>query len=221
MKKRLRNSENMKVVMYHADHTERLKFKNRLGVYKEITKIFKENVNSFGYDLVHLTTTGHEQWGDENYSLDLDPVEINYNRELCYIDFLKNHAEDNMYYWFTEPDWKIVNKFPPLLNDADFLLRNDIIPLHPGWRLAKKSALPIFEKVLECFYLPLKTWGGDSAGMATFYEALGKPTAETVYNGLTIGFRDYGLYGGRRTHYTQQYKADHKFELIRNDNESR
>lgn len=204
----------MKVVIYHADSPDRVEFKNRSNVYKKITEIFKDNVNSFDLPLIHLTTTGYEGWGDENYFYDLNPVEINYNRELCFIDFLKNSAEDNEVYWFTEPDWRLESMMPPLETDVDFLLRDDIIPLHPGWRLARKSALPIFEEILNCFYLPQKIWGGDSAGMATFYEKMGRPTNLTTYKDCNVGFRPYKHYGTRKSKFSQQFKADHKEELI-------
>jgi hypothetical protein len=204
----------MKVVIYHATSEERVHFKNRVGIYKQITEIFKENVNSFSFPLIHLTTTGHEGWGDENYYYDLDPREINYNRELCFIDFLKNTADPNEVYWFTEPDWRIESMFPPLENDVDFLLRPDIIPLHPGWRLAKKSALPIFEELLDCFYLEQKVWGGDSAGMANFYARADNPASTFEYKGCKVGLRPYKEYGRRKSRYTQQFKADHKEEIV-------
>ena len=93
----------MKVVIYHAE-TKRAEFKHRPGMYKDLTLLLKKNVNSFGCPLVHLTTSGHEGWGDENYFYDLNPDLINLNREKCYIDFLKNTANDQDTYFFFEPD---------------------------------------------------------------------------------------------------------------------
>lgn len=203
----------MKVVIYHAD-TTRADFKYKSGMYKEITSILKKNVNSFGYPLIHLTTKEHEGWGDENYFYDLNPELINYNREICYIDFLKNAAVDNEVYWFTEPDWRLISDFPTLENDIDFLLRPDVIPLHPGWRLAKRSALPIFEETLKCFDLNYMVWGGDSIGMKNLYDQMKNPTCTINYKGCSVGFRPYKQYGTRKSKYTQQFKADHKKEII-------
>jgi hypothetical protein len=204
----------MKVVIYHAEAN--VAKKRRPGIYKELTALLKKNVNSFGFPLIHLTTTGHEGWGDENHFYDLDPKEINYNRELCYIDFLKNSANDTDVYWFTEPDWRINQLFPPLENDIDFLLRNDNAPLHPGWRLAKRSALPVFEETLKCYDLSpdQKIWGGDSTGLRNLYDNFGRPTNTINAFGCSVGFRYYKAYGMRKAKFTQQFKADHKEELL-------
>jgi len=204
----------MKVVIYHAEAG--VAKKRREGIYKELTALLKKNVNSFGFPLIHLTTTGHEGWGDENYFYDLDPELVNYNRELCYIDFLKNSANDTDVYWFTEPDWRINQLFPPLENDIDFLLRDDSAPLHPGWRLAKRSALPVFEETLKCYDLrpDQKVWGGDSTGLRNLYDNFGRPTNTIKAFGCSIGFRYYKSYGMRKAKYTQQFKADHKEELL-------
>lgn len=205
----------MKVVIYHAD-TQRGIFKHRANIYKDLTLLLKKNVNSFGYPLIHLTTIGHEGWGDENYFYDLNPELINLNRELCYIDFLKNTANDTDTYFFFEPDWRINSKFPPLTNDIDFLLRNDSAPLHPGWRLAKRSALPIFEEILECYDMEpsQQVWGGDSTALRNLYDRMGQPVSLLNYKGCNIGFREYKQYGMRKSKFTQQFKADHKEELL-------
>jgi hypothetical protein len=204
----------MKVVIYHAEAN--VAKKRRPGIYKELTALLKKNVNSFGFPLIHLTTAGHEGWGDENYFYDLDPKEINYNRELCYIDFLKNSANDTDVYWFTEPDWRINQLFPPLENDIDFLLRDDNAPLHPGWRLAKRSALPVFEETLKCYDISpdQKIWGGDSTGLRNLYDNFGRPTDTFKAVGCSVGLRYYKEYGMRKGKYTQQFKADHKEELL-------
>ena len=205
----------MKVVIYHAE-TKRAEFKHRPGMYKDLTLLLKKNVNSFGCPLVHLTTSGHEGWGDENYFYDLNPDLINLNREKCYIDFLKNTANDQDTYFFFEPDWRINSMFPPLTGDVDFLLRNDSAPLHPGWRLAKRSALPIFEEILECYDMDptQQVWGGDSTALKNLYDRMGQPTGPIVYKGCRVGFRPYKPYGMSKSKFTQQFKADHKQELL-------
>lgn len=204
----------MKVVIYHADGCVAEKF--RPGMYKDLTRILKKNVNEFDLDLIHLTTTGHEGWGDENHFFDLDPNQVNYNREICYVEFLKNLADENEIYWFTEPDWRINEIFPPLENDIDFLLRNDQAPLHPGWRLAKKSALPIFEETLRCYDVSgtQKTWGGDSTGLRNLYEKMNQPIQTINFLGCSVGFREYKKYGMRKSKFTQQFKSNHKEEIL-------
>jgi len=205
----------MKVVIYHAD-TSRGTFKHRDGIYKELTLQLKKNVNDLGFPLIHLTTKGYEGWGDENYFYDLNPDLINLNREICYVDFLKNTANDQDTYFFFEPDWRINSMFPPLVGDVEFLLRDDNAPLHPGWRLAKRSALPIFEEILECYDMEptQQVWGGDSTALKNLYDRMGRPTRPITYKRCQIGFRPYKQYGMRKSKFTQQFKADHKEELL-------
>ena len=77
----------MKAVIYHADTFLADKFPK--DTYKNITLGLKENLNSFNIPLIHITTTGHEGWGDENYFYDGDPRETVYNREKFFLEFLK------------------------------------------------------------------------------------------------------------------------------------
>lgn len=202
----------MKVIVYHANSP------NNHGdeIYKKLFFLLKKNVNQFGFPLVHLTTTNHEAYGDETYFYDLDPEEIVYNRELCFIEYLKHTADKNEVYWFTEPDSRINNQFPSLNNDIDLLYRNDAIPITPAWRLAKKSALPIFETILSYFDTNHKKWNGDGYGIVKFYKEIGSPTnyEPIIYKNCKIGFRDYKSYCMRKSIFTQQFKADHKEELI-------
>lgn len=205
----------MKVVIYHAE-SKNYPFLKRENLYRDLTLALKKNVNSFGFSLIHLTTKGQETWGDENYFYDLDPDQIVYNRELCFLEFLKNTAEDNEVYWFTEPDSRINKIFPVLENDIDFLIRNDKVPISPAWRLAKRTAVPVFEELLSCFNSSEKSWNGDGDAIVDFYKKIGSPLGDSsiIHNGITIGFRNYKLYCMRKSEYTQQFKADHKEELI-------
>lgn len=205
----------MKVVVYHAD-SQKYPFPIRDGLYKDLMTTLRRNVNSFGYKLIHLTTKNKEGWGDENYYYDLDPDQIVFNRELCFVDFLKNNSKDGETYWFTEPDSRINKIFPSLENDVDFLIRNDAVPMSPAWRLAKNTALPAFEELLSCFSSDEKAWSGDTSSIIEFYKRIGSPKGDKtiIHNGLSIGFRDYKFYCMRKSEYTQQFKAHHKEELI-------
>jgi hypothetical protein len=73
----------MKVVVYHSD-SDNYPYKVRFDLYKDLVFNLKKNVNSFGFSLIHLTTTNKEGWGDENYFYDLNPDNIVYNREICF-----------------------------------------------------------------------------------------------------------------------------------------
>ncbi len=211
----------MKVVVYHSD-SDNYPYKLRLGLYKDLVLNLKKNVNSFGFSLIHLTTNNMEGWGDENYFYDLNPDNIVYNREICFTDFIKNKSDNNTVYWFTEPDSRINNIFPNLKNDIDFLFRNDKLPITPAWRLAKKTSYPIFEDILSCFNSQEKSWNGDSDAMLSFYNKINSPNGkETIqYKNCSVGFRDYKFYCMRKSLYTQQYKAEHKEELLERYKES-
>jgi hypothetical protein len=139
----------MKAVIYHADC--RIAKRYKPGIYKDLILGLKENLKSFNIPLIHLTLHGFEAYGDENYFFSGDPENVNYNREVCFIDFLKNHAVDDEVYWFTEPDTRLKNLFPHLEGDVSFTVKLGEERITPQWRLAKKSALPIFEEALPLY----------------------------------------------------------------------
>lgn len=201
----------MKAVIYHADGPIAKEYPE--GLYKTIFLAFKENAAMHGIKTVHLTIKGHEGWGDENYFYDFDPVNIVYNREVAFIDFLKN-AEDNVY-WFTEPDSRIYTMFPKLEGDIALLRRNDGVAISPWFRLAKPSSLPIFEEILSYFDLDKKTWHGDSVAFIKLWEAMGKPGWENItYNGINVELRNYEEYSKMNSMYTRQYKHRKKLRLL-------
>jgi hypothetical protein len=207
----------MKAVIYHA--TANFAKHYAPLTYERLIHNLKKNVNSFGLPLVHLTLHGQIGMGDENYYFDGVPDEIIWNREKFFIEFLKEAPED--VYWFTEPDSRIIEMFPPLEGDLALLRRNDSVALNPAWRLAKKSALPFFEEVFS--YYPdtpkLKEWHGDSYAYVRMWEKMDKPNVGLLkYNNMHIDLRAYDLYCRQSSKYTAQWKAANKAALLRKEN---
>jgi hypothetical protein len=203
----------MKAVVYHADASIAQGFE--VGTYKKLMEGLKENCNKFGIPLIHLTIKGFEGWGNENYYFDGDPADIVYNREKFFIEFLKQ-ADDEIY-WFTEPDSRINVMFPPLEHDLALLIRAHAEKrITPAWRLAKPTALPFFEEALSYYDQAQKAWDGDTVGFRKMWEQIGMPTGEGVvsYNNISIELRNYKQYCMRKSIFTQQFKADHKNELL-------
>lgn len=201
----------MKAVIYHTDAKIAGKFPK--GTYKNITLGLKDNLRSFDIPLVHITLNGYEGWGDENYFFDGDPEDVVYNREKFFLEFLKN-CEDEVY-WFTEPDSRLHSALPPLTTDLALLRRNDSVAISPWWRLAKKTAVPFFEELIEHFDLENKGWNGDSTAYTKMWEIMGKPNwGVCQWQDVSIDLRDYRLYTGRHKPYSRQWKAHKKLELI-------
>jgi hypothetical protein len=209
----------MKCVIYHADAHRQLKW---AFPYDKLILGMKENLNSYGIELIYLTLEGRPGLGDVNYFYsDLIPGEITYNREVCFTDFLKNKAADNEQYWFSEADVRLRNPFPLLEEnvDAAFVVSVAERRFIPTWRLAKKSAAKIFEQALS-HYTTMKDWDGDTVSWGHVYREIGSPEVDTVisYNGLQIESRPYKPYNMSKSHYTAHYKAKAKhFLLERND----
>lgn len=202
----------MKAVIYHADCS--LSAQWPPNTYKKLFADFKKNLNDFDIPVIHLTTTGHEGWGDENYYYDLDPENIVYNRESTFVDFLRTANDD--VYWFTEPDTRLNQLFPPLTTDLAILLRGGDLPISPWWRLAKKSALPFFERALEFFDLEKKQWHGDSVAFKRLWDDMNcrADFGQTHYLGLAIELREYALYSKPSSPYSRQWKSKKKLQLL-------
>lgn len=207
---------NMKAVIYHADGKRSEQFPK--DTYKNLILGLKENCNSFGIPLIHLTINGFEGLGDENYYYDGNPDEIIYNREKFFIEFLKSAPDDE--YWFTEPDSRIVNMFPPLTGDVAMLLRSSERRLNAAWRLAKKSAVPFFEEAFSYYDLSRKDWDGDTTGYVKIWERIGEPTEEGLinYNNMSIELRNFKQYCYGKGYYTRQWKSWHKVGLVEVEN---
>jgi hypothetical protein len=206
----------MKAVIYHAN--ARIAENFPALTYEKLIIGLKANVNAFGMPLVHLTLHGHPGLGDENYYFHGDPADIVWNREKCFIEFLKTASED--VYWFTEPDSRLIKMFPALGGDLALLRRKDSVALNPAWRLAKPSALPFFEEVFT--YYPKekdkKEWHGDSVAWVAMWERMGKPDVGQVsYNNMQIDLRVYDLYCRPGAPYTAQWKAHNKLDLLKSE----
>jgi hypothetical protein len=201
----------MKAVIYHADGPIAKKFDP--GTYEKLFDGFRQNAHSFDMPLVHITLKGHPGWGDENYYIDGSPDDIVYNREVAFTNFLRTAPDD--VYWFTEPDARLHTAMPELDCDLALLRRDDVVAISPWWRIARPSALPFFEEVLEHFDPTQKSWHGDSWAFVRMWENMGKPGIGHVnYRGLNIDLRDYNLYTKQNSQYSRQWKAKNKINLL-------
>jgi hypothetical protein len=206
----------MKVVVYHANGPKANEFAKDL--YKDLFKGLKENVNSFGYPLIHLTLKGFEGWGDENYFYDGNPNEVIYNREKICLEYLRSQPDDESIYWFTEPDSRIMSVFEPLDNDLALLLRKkDGVPVTPAWKLCRKKALPFLEDAFSYFDLTQKEWNGDAYGYVEMYNNVGRPTSNFQYKDVKIELRSYRKYCTTRGPYSTQFKAKKKYRIVTKD----
>lgn len=205
----------MKVVIYHTDASIAKTYQE--NIYQKLILGLKNNVNSFGFPLIHLTIKGFSGLGDENYFFNGDPEEIVYNREKFFIEFLKN--ADNDVYWFTEPDSRIANLFPPLQTDLALLIRNSEKPITPAWRLARRTAISIFEEALEYYDKSKKNWNGDTVGWIKLWRNMGEPKSEGNFNykDISIELRRYKNYCMQKSFYTKQFKASNKNTLIKSE----
>lgn len=204
----------MKVVIFHADGPKAKEFPK--DTYKKLILDLKENVNSFGFPLVHLTLIGHEGLGDENFYYNGDSNEVIYNRERFVLEYLSSVIYDDTVYWFTEPDSRLIKEFPPLQGDIALLIRSDTIPITPAWRFCTKKALPFLKEGFACFDLNQKTWGGDAWGYLELYKKMGSPSECGIYNykGMIIELRRYKDYCHKLGHFSRQYKAKQKFKIL-------
>ena len=83
--------------------------------------------------------------------------------------------------------------------------------------MCRPSALPFFERVLENFELSQKTWHGDSYAFVRTWEQMDKPDIGFhEFLGLTVELRDYRQYAGKKSKFSQQYKAEQKLKLVTN-----
>lgn len=202
----------MKAVIYHADGPMAKNFPP--DTYHKLFEGFRQNASQFGVTTIHLTLADHPGWGDENYYFpDLDPEHVVYNREKCFLNFLAT-APDNVY-WFTEPDSRIAEMWPDLTGDLALLRRQDSVAITPAWRLARPSALPIFEMSLQHFDLNLKSWHGDSIAFRQLWLDFGQPdVGHFEYAGIKIQLRDYNDYCRINSRYSRQWKASKKLRLL-------
>jgi hypothetical protein len=135
-----------------------------------------------------------------------------------FIDYLKD-ADPNETYYFTEPDSRIEQIFPPLTTDLALLYRT--VPPHipPAWRLAKKKSLPIFEEVFDDYNTNNKTWNSDSNAWNNFFTKLDlENEGKTIHNNITIELRSYKHYCTKKGKYVSQFKGKSKSKLLDREN---
>lgn len=196
----------MKAVIYHAEAKALWEVPQNL--YKTLFENFRRQCHKHKIEVIHLSTEGHEGWGDVNIHYAGDPLEIVYNREVFFTKFLEEAEDDT--YWFAEPDQQILKMFPALETDLAVTLRpGDGVAITPSFRLAKKTALPFFKEVLS-YFDGRKDWHGDSGAFAKMYKAMGEPGfGIKKYKDMTIDLRRYEDYiaGGRYIHH---YKFKNK-----------
>lgn len=205
----------MKAVVYHADAFKEGKMPK--GIYRQLIKQLRVNVNKFDMPLIHLTVNDHDGLGDENYSYKMESVhQVIWNREKCIVEFLKNHADPNEEYLFLEPDFEIQKHIPRLTTDLCLLLRGDDVALTPAWRLCKKNAYKFFEESLNYFPEEHKDWHGDSQAWNRMYANMGSPKLLGLYqyNGISIELRPYGDYASKRGTFSKQYKGGAKTQMV-------
>jgi hypothetical protein len=206
----------LKAVVWHANY-KRPNGEDAGDTYKRLFVGFTKMLHEHDITLVHLTTDGHEKWGDETIYYDLDPKNVVLNREIAFCDYLK---DQNELVWFTEPDTDIIKMFP--LTDADCALLtrlNDGVSLNPAWRLANKNALPLFEEFRdETEKTGKHDWHGDSDAFKIVHSRMGKvyhnQRTRINYNGVNIELRDYSHYIKGECRFTKNYLSDGKEALI-------
>lgn len=214
----MNHSQNIKAVVFYAEADFGKKFAD--GLYQHLIEELKKNLHTFNIPLIHLTVSGQEGYGDENYFYDVDNVNhVIYNREKIIVDFLKQDAKDDEVYWFCEPDFRLFKEFPPLTTDVCMLYRQDSVAMTPAWRLAKKSALPFFEEAFSYFDYSQMEWDGDSPAWIKMHEILGRPEVGfTTHKGITIELREYIRYASRRKYiYSGQWKGGSKIEIVNDE----
>ncbi len=206
----------MKAVLYHAD--ARFGERHGKGIYKHLIEELRKNLHLFNVQLIHVTVTGHEGWGDENYFYDVENVQtVIYNREKCLLEFMRRDAKEDEIYWFCEPDFRMLQEFPPLTTDLCMLYRQDSVAMTPAWRLARKSALPFFEEAFTHFDIQNKEWHGDSPAWQEMHKQLGSPQTTGFFDwkNLKIELRPYGWYASRhKCRYSGQWKGGHKRQIV-------
>lgn len=203
----------MKAIIYHADGPMAQNYP--AGIYETLFQGFVRNAHKFGMEVVHLTVNGHPCWGDTSFSIEADPVNIVYNREIAWLEFLKQSDPDETY-WLTEPDSRIAQIWPDLSCDLCLLVRRgDGVRITPSWRMARKICVPFFEEIVEYFDTNAKTWHGDSTAFVKMWHAMGCPDiGHTQYKGLTVDLRNYKEYSMTKSKYSQQFKAGNKLRLL-------
>ena len=219
-----------KAVIYHATTNFRDLFPKGGSLpddlYEQLFQGVKRALRRFRVPLVHLSVEGHPDWGDENYFFEGEPEQIVYNRELFFAQFLRQQNRDDVF-WLTEPDHRMVRRFPGLADDIDLCLlrRDDEVAITPCWKLARSTAAPFFEEACSYFDAPEgKHWHGDSFAYIRLWENMGRPDLEdspVEYNGMRIELRPYRDYSEKDSLYVQHWKSHTKSRLLQQNKRQR
>lgn len=203
----------MKAVIYHADGPVAANFEPDL--YRILFDSFKASAKQHNIETIHLTVHGHPAWADNTFFIDGDANDIVYNREVAWLEFLKQ-ADHNEVYWFTEPDSRIYRMWPELSGDLALTRRmGDPVPICPAWRMATTKSIPIFEEILDYFDLEQKTWHGDSVAFTKLWHAMGQPGIEDFcYRNINIELRNYKQYLMTKSKFSRQFKGQNKITLF-------
>ena len=213
-----------KAVIYHATTNFRDLFPKSGSLpddlYEQLFKGVKRALHRFKIPLIHLSVEGHPGWGDENYFYKGTSDHIVYNRELFFAQFLREQKRDNVF-WLTEPDHRIVRRFPELAEDIDLCLlrRDDEVAITPCWKLAGSTAAPFFEEACTYFNDSKgKQWHGDSFAYIKLWENMGRPglkDSPVSYKGMRIELRPYSDYSEKDSIYVQHWKSHTKSKLLK------
>lgn len=194
-------------VIYHTD-SHRENGENVGDMYRRMIRL-QDRMLPDSFDKAYLLTAD-----DYNLSF-IEPIKVEglnrnhimYNREVTFRNFMRTAEEGNQYV-FMEPD-QIWHKVPVIERDLALVHRRRVGPhLCPAVRIAKASALPIFEwwvnRYEEQDYQ--RDWHGDSRVFADLYKALEEPDILKIktFEGVSIQFLDYNLYINAKHHSTKR-----------------
>jgi hypothetical protein len=157
----------MKLVVYHAeaahpDHDH--------GIYEKLWPVFMAHAHEHGYEVTQLTSEFGTQYGDHVLRFPIEPALPMFSREVCWVEYLKKHADPQEQHCLLEPDMVIRRPIPELPPGKDFMLLDrtgDI--LQPSLRVVRLTALPFYEHLLDMFKhgVPMdkRAWYGDCHAM--------------------------------------------------------
>lgn len=196
-----------------------------LDDYSKLWPIMHESVRKLGHKLVHITDVATTSWGDECFRADVDPKTTIYSRDVAWRAFLSQLPEGEQA-CMIEPDTLMLRDIPPLSDSHDMRLLRRPQKCIPGWfKLAKRSALPFYDRVLrewESLNGDLRVFHGDIGALHRACGIADGDTAHTIpslVDGVRIDVQDWPLYGFRKNPrsnpYFLQFKGTSKSDMLR------
>ena len=169
------------------------------GDYDALIPVMSKFVHRHGYKLDHLTCGDEPAFGDRCIRhADLDPRFVMWNREVAWLRYLQELPEGEQAV-LVEPDCLLLRKIPPL-TDADLmLLQRDGETPSPGFRLAKRSSLPLYEEVVRVYSEmgdDLRVIHGDVIALRVALDAK-RSVVPSQWRGLRIEVRKFFDYCGK------------------------